>query len=267
MNNKLGLIAGEGKYPQIVAREASERSVTVCAVALNGITAPGLEKYADKIFWMNIGQLGKLIKTFKNEGVTEVVMAGKTPKTLMFSEIKPDFRAAALFFRLKNRKDDSILTGVADELKKEGIILQNSTYYISSMMAKKGVLTKKIPTKNEFKDIEFGWEIAQEMGRLDIGQCVVVKDQAILAIEAIEGTDEAIKRGGILGGKGSVAVKVSKPNQDMRFDVPAIGLETVKSLMEAGTSVLAIEAEKTIIFDQEGMLKLADQAGISIIVK
>ncbi len=262
--NKLGLIAGEGKFPKLVARNAKESGRKVVAVALQGITTPDLSKYVDKLYWIYIGQLGKLIKIFAKEGITEAVMAGKTPKTLMFSKIKPDLRAAAFFFRLKNRKDDSILKGVAEELAREGIMLQDSTTYISSMMPKEGLLTKRSPTKNELKDIQFGWEMAREMGRLDIGQCVVVKDLAVLAIEAIEGTDEAIKRGGKLGGEGSVAVKISKPNQDMRFDVPAVGIQTVKSLIEAKSSVLAVEAEKTIMFDQEEMVKLADETGISI---
>lgn len=264
--NKLGLIAGKGKFPLIVAEKARESGYEVFAVAFRGITASGLEEHVNKIFWIHIGQLGKLIKTLKKEEITEAVIAGGVPKVLIYSEVKPDLRAAALMLRLKNRKDDSILKEIAEELKNEGIILQDSTRYISSMISKKGLLTKRSPTKNEFKDIEFGWEIAKEMGRLDIGQCVIVKNQAVLAIEAIEGTDEAIKRGGRLGEEGSVAVKVSKPNQDMRVEVPAVGIQTAKSLIEARASVLAIEAEKTIIFDQEEMLKLANQAGISIIV-
>ena len=192
-------------------------------------------------------------------------MAGKVSKTFMFKDIRPDLRAIALYMRLKDRKDDSLLLGIVSELEKEGIRVEEPTRYVPHLLAEKGVITKRKPKKEELKDIEFGWPIAKEMGRLDIGQTVVVKNMAVLSVEAIEGTDAAIRRAGELGRGGIVVIKVAKPKQDMRFDAPVIGLNTIRTLKEAKAAALCIEAGKTILLEKEDMIKLADKEKICII--
>ena len=248
---KIGLIAGNGNLPAVYAKILNKEGFKVIAIALKEETSSELEKYVDKIHWISVGQLAKLIKTLKNEDISKVIMIGKVKKTLMFRNIKPDLRAMALLAKISNLKDDSILGAVADELAKEGISLEDSTKYLSPMLVEKGILTNRKLTKQEKADVEFGWEIAKEMGRLDIGQSVVIKDKAVLAIEAIEGTDEAIKRGGKLGNGQAVVIKVSKPNQDMRFDVPVIGVNTIQALKDVQASALAVEAGKVIFTDKE----------------
>jgi hypothetical protein len=202
---------------------------------------------------------------FKQEGVVDVLMAGGIKKTRFFGNTMPDLRGMAMLAKMVHKKDDSLLRAVADELKSEGIIVRESTLYLDSIVAQKGILTKRKPAKPERQDIEFGWQMAKEIGRLDIGQTVVLKDQVILAVEAIEGTDEAIRRGGVLCGKGAVVVKVCKPQQDLRFDLPAIGTQTIRSMAEVKASCLAIEAGKTIILERETVIRDADRADITII--
>jgi DUF1009 family protein len=214
--NKIGLIAGNGTFPIAFARAAAQKGLQVIAVAHEGETKPELADLVDSIFWVKVGQLGKIISIFKEQGVVDVLMAGGIKKTRFFSNTMPDMRGMALLAKMVNKKDDSLLRAVADELESEGITVRESTLYLDSIVAQQGPLTKRKPTKAERKDIEFGWQMAKEIGRLDIGQTVVVKDQAILAVEAIEGTDEAIRRGGRLCGKGAIVVKVCKPNQDLR---------------------------------------------------
>ncbi len=192
-------------------------------------------------------------------------MAGGVSKKFMFGDIKPDLRALSLLLRLKDRKDDTILRTLAEELEGEGIIINEATAYIKSILAEHGTLTKREPTPEEWNDIEFGVEIAREIGRIDIGQCVVVKNRAVLAIEAIEGTDEAIRRGGRLGNHGAVIVKVRKPGQDIRFDLPTVGPDTIKSMQEVDASVLAVEAGMTVMIDRDTLIKSADETGISIV--
>jgi DUF1009 family protein len=188
------------------------------------------------------------------------------PKELLYkSKISPDLREIKLLFALKDRSDDSIMLAIARELKKEGMTLLNTTDFSSRLLTPEGVLTDNGPTEEEWKDIAFGWGIAKEMGRLDIGQTVVIKSQAVMAIEAIEGTDEAIKRGGKLAGSGSVVIKVSKPHQDMRFDVPVVGLATLRSMLEVNARVLTVEAEKSILLKRERLLKEANEAGIAVV--
>lgn len=261
----IGLIAGDGQFPILFAEGVKKDGLRVVAVGLKDITNPILNDYVDKLHWIRVGQLGGLIKALKSEKIKKVVMAGKVPKTLMFTKIRPDIRAVSLYIKLKDRKDDSILLGIVSELEKEGIMVEEPTKYLSYLLADKGIITKKRPTKNEMKDIEFGFAIAKEMGRLDIGQTVVVKDRAVLAVEAIEGTDEAIKRGGELGRNGVVVIKAAKPKQDMRFDAPVVGLNTIKTLKEVKAKALAVEAGKTILIEKEEMLKMANSEGLSII--
>jgi len=262
---KIGLIAGNGDFPLEFAKAAKRQGLTVVAVAHEGETLPELAQWTDAIVWIKVGQLGKLIKTFQEHGVRDVLMAGGIKKTRLFDGGLPDLRGAALLARMLAKKDDSILRAVAEELESEGITVRESTLYLDSLLAPPGILTKRRPTKEEWKDISFGWQMAKEIGRLDIGQTVVVKDQAVLAVEAIEGTDEAIRRGGRLCREGAVVVKICKPQQDLRFDLPATGLQTVKTMREVKASCLAIEADRTIMIQREAVLSEANAAGVAIV--
>jgi UDP-2,3-diacylglucosamine hydrolase len=268
---KLGLIAGNGRFPLLFAKGARDNKVPIIAVGIEGETSPEIERYVEKLYWVGVAQIGKLIKIFKNEQITKAVMAGGLTKTNMFSSFRnlrflPDLRTINLWYRhVKRRDDHSLLEAVANELLKDGIELQNSTLYVPQLLAQKGVLTKKQPSEKEMEDIHFGWPIAKEIARFGIGQCIVVKEKVVLAVEALEGTDEAIRRGEKLGKEDIVVIKVSKHNFDPRFDIPTVGLETIKTLKEASASVLALEAGKTLILDAEETIKAADLAGIAII--
>ncbi|MDI6727809.1 MAG: UDP-2,3-diacylglucosamine diphosphatase LpxI, partial [Thermodesulfovibrionales bacterium] len=212
------------------------------------------------------GKLGELIDTLKKFDVKEAIMAGKVSKTLLYkSKLTPDMRAVKLLFSLKDKSDDSILNAITKELEKEGIHVIDTPTFSPHLLTPEGVLTDDPPTMDEWKDIEFGWRIAKEIGRLDIGQTVVVKGQAVMAVEAIEGTDEAILRGGKLSGEGAVVIKVSKPHQDMRLDVPVIGLDTLKSMVEVGARVIAVEAQRSMIVNREQLIKEAEESGISVV--
>lgn len=263
---KLGLIAGTGELPKVIASEARLQGYTVIAIALEPLADKSLSSYVDEIKWVNVGRFGKIVDSLKKYGIKKAVMAGKVPKSLLHkSKIMPDLRAVKLLFSLKDRSDDSILIAIAKELEKEGINLLDIIPFSSGLLTPEGVLTEDRPTEDEWKDIAFGWRIAKEIGRLDIGQTVVVKNQAVMAVEAIEGTDEAIKRGGRLAGKGAVVIKVSKPNQDMRFDVPAVGLNTLKAMVEVGARVLSVEPKNSIILNRDKMIKESKKAGIAIV--
>jgi len=263
---KLGLIAGSGALPAAVAAEARSAGYSVAAIALQHLADHNLGSAVDEISWVSVGKLGVIIDTLKKAGVKEAVMAGKVPKSLLYkSRIVPDLRAVKLLFSLKDRSDDAIMLAITNELEKEGIRLLKTTDFCKGLLTQAGVLTKSKPTEAEMKDIAFGWEIAKEIGRLDIGQTIVVKDRAVMAVEAIEGTDEAIKRGGKLAGSGAVVIKISKPQQDMRFDVPVVGEDTLKAMIEVKARVLAVEAHKSILVVRDAMVSHADKASISII--
>ncbi len=264
---KIGLIAGNGEFPIAFARAAKEKGMEVIAVAHEDETLPELARIVDRIFWVKVGQLGKLIKIFQEQKVGNVLMAGGIKKTRLFSGAIPDLRGMTVLAKMIHKKDDSLLRAVAEELESEGITVRESTLYLDNLLARPGALTKRKPSGNEQQDIEFGWQTAKEIGRLDIGQTVVVKDQAVLAVEAIEGTDEAIRRGGRLCREGAVVVKICKPHQDLRFDLPAIGLQTLKSMHEVKASCLAIEAGKTIILNREAVIAEADRTGIAILAR
>jgi DUF1009 family protein len=261
----IGLIAGGGRFPFMVASSARKRGIRVVAVAHLGDTDPALADSVDKITWIKLGQLGKLISSFKKDGVRKALMAGTITKTRMFGKVRPDIKGLSLLSRIVVLHDDGILRALAAELDKEGIEIVSSIQYLPELLSPKGYLTKKRPGRKQEADIRFGWKVAKELGRLDIGQCVVVRDKTVLALEAIDGTDETIKRGGRIAGKDAVIVKVSKPDQDLRFDVPSVGLETIKVMSEVKASVLAVEAGKTLIFDKPEMLKYADSLGISVV--
>jgi hypothetical protein len=263
---KLGLIAGIGELPLAVAEEARTKGYEVIAVGLEPLANKALSSAVNEMQWINVGKLGDIIGYLKKSGVKKAVMAGKVPKSLLYkSKITPDLRAIKLLFTLKDKSDDSILLAIARELKKDGITLLNTTEFTTSLLAPEGVITTEGPTENEWKDIAFGWKIAKEIGRLDIGQTVVIRNQAVMAIEAIEGTDEAIRRGGILAGGGAVIIKVSKPQQDMRFDVPVVGPDTIRSMIAVQARVLAVESQKSILLQRERIAREAEAAGMSIV--
>jgi DUF1009 family protein len=263
---KLGIIAGNGKFPLILAENARAEGLEVVAVALSEEADPSIEKLADKVYWLSITQLGKLIKTFKKEGVTKAVMAGQVIKRRMYTSdiLKLDMTAARLWARLPDRRGDTILSAVADELAENGIELLDSTSYMDPYLATKGVMTKSRPTDAELADVEFGYKMAKVVAEHDIGQSVVVKDLSVVAVEAVEGTDNCIRRAGELGKGGIVVVKVSKKGHDMRFDVPVVGMRTVEALKDAGARVLAVEAGKTLMLEKEEFLAAADAGGICV---
>jgi UDP-2,3-diacylglucosamine hydrolase len=262
---RIGLIAGNGRFPIIFADNAKKLGYHVSAVAHEGETEPELASHVDRIHWIKIGQLNKLIKAFKDDGVHQAVMLGGIKKTHVFTTVRPDFRTLAMATRLALWKDDDILRELAKELEREGIAICESTFGLEGILVEEGTLTARAPSEKEWEDIRYGWEVAHDIGRLDIGQCVVIKDRVVVAVEAVEGTDGAIKRGGDLAKEGAVVVKRSKPQQDLRFDLPAVGPRTIEVMASVKASVLAIEAGRTILLDREIMLEKAKSACIAIV--
>ena len=263
--DKIGVIAGGGQFPLLFAKAAHSQGLKVYAAAHQGETDETLEDHVERLQWVKLGQLGKIIDFFKQEGIRKAVFIGSITKINIFRDVRPDLKGLGLWNKINIKQDDAILRAVADRLEKDGIEVVASTGYVPELLFPKGILTSKKPTKDQMSDVVFGWEIARSLGNLDIGQCVVVGGGSILAVEAIEGTDATIKRGSGLGQGNTVVVKVCKPNQDERFDVPSIGVETIKTMSEAGARVLAIEAGKAIVFNRQEMIELADQHGIVII--
>jgi len=266
MGEKLGIIAGNGKFPLILAENARMAGLEVVAVAFRDETDPAIERLAAKTCWQSITQLGKAIRTFKDEGVEKAVMAGQVAKRRMYTSdiLKLDMSFARLWFSLPNRRGDSILAAIAEEFSKNGIEIIDSTLYMGPSLAVKGVMTKKKPSETQMADVEFGYNMAKAVAEHDIGQSVVVKDLSVVAVEAVEGTDACIRRGGELGKGSVVVVKVSRKGHDMRFDVPTVGLGTLETLKEASASVLAVEAGKTIMLEKERFISGADAAGICV---
>lgn len=261
---KIGLIAGKGQFPLLCAQAARGRGIQVVAVAHRDETAPELAKLVEEFHWVYVGQLGKIIRIFKSANVRQAMMAGGINRGRLFKHFRPDLRAISLIRQVGVGHDDRLLRAVAGELESEGITIVPATIFLEELMASAGPLGRHRPSANQMKDIEYGFQMAKEIGRLDIGQCAVVRHQVVVALEAVEGTDETIRRGGRLAGPGTVVVKVCKPGQDLRFDLPAVGLGTITAMQEAGAKVLAVEAGKTLIFDRADMLKQADQAGIVV---
>ncbi len=262
---RIGLIAGNGRFPIIFAENARRMGFAVSAVAHIGETTPELEQHVERIHWIKVGQFNKLIKALKGDGVRQAVMLGGIKKTHVFTTVSPDLRALAIFSRLREWKDDAILREVAAELESEGIRIRESTFGLRGILVEKGPVTKRSPGKKEWEDIRFGWAVAKEIGRQDIGQCVVIKDKVVVAVEAVEGTDEAIRRGGALARNRAVVVKRSKPHQDLRFDLPAIGPATIATMESVKASVLAVEADRTVLLDREETIRKAEGAGIAIV--
>ncbi len=264
----LGLIAGKGSLPKAIAEEAIKRGYTVIAIALQPLAGDSLKPFVNELFKIHIGRLGEVIKRLKEHSITEVVIAGKVTKKLLYQHKKslvPDLRAVKFLLSLSNRSDDTILNAVKKELEKDNIKLLKATSFTKNLLTTKGVLTRKVPKKDQWNDIEFGWRVAKEIGRLGIGQTIVVKGTAVMAVEAIEGTDEAIIRGGMLAGKDAVVIKVSRPKQSMFMDIPVVGIDTLLSMKKSHAKVLALEAGKSIIVDKENFIKEADRARISIV--
>jgi len=269
----IGLLAGWGSFPVVFARAAKAHGYGVRCFALEGMASEELADICDDIVYGGVGKLGKAIRYFRRGNVKRAVMAGKVEKRVMFDPFKifkylPDWRAINVWYRyaLENRKDDTILLAVIREFERDKIIFESALNFCPELLVRHGFLTKRQPTAAQWKDIRFGFEMAKEMGRLDIGQTVVINEMAVIAVEAIEGTDECIRRSGALCRRGGMTiVKVAKPNQDMRFDVPAIGVQTLQSMREAGARVLAVEAGMTILLDEPAVISLADKLGIVIV--
>ncbi|MDH3921408.1 MAG: UDP-2,3-diacylglucosamine diphosphatase LpxI [Desulfobulbaceae bacterium] len=264
-SDKIGIIAGGGQFPLLFARAVRRHGLKVYAVAHQGETDETLADQVDALQWVRLGQLGKIIDFFKKEGVIKTVFIGSITKTNIFRDVRPDLKGLGLWNKIDIKQDDSILRAIADRLAKDGIEVVASTSYVPELLFPQGILTRKKLTKEQKNDIVFGWKIARAMGGLDIGQCVVVRNQTVLAVEAIEGTDAAIRRGGTLGKEKAVVVKLKKPNQDLRFDLPAVGEKTIVSMLEVKAAVLAVEAGYALFFDRESVIQAADAAGLVVV--
>ena len=261
----LGIIAGNGVYPRLIADAARKAGVEkTVAAAFTGETDPILEQRVDVVEWMRVGQLGRLLTFFRGRDVHHAIMAGQiAPKNLF--DLRPDLKALMLLGKLKERNAESIFVAIADELAKIDIDLLPATTFLEDSLAQSGLIAGPKLSPRQEHDVELGWNAAKEIARLDIGQTIIVKNGTIIAVEALEGTNEAIKRGGNLAREDAVMVKVSKPNQDMRFDVPVIGVETVRIASESGVRAIAVEAEKTLLLEREAVANLAETASISIV--
>jgi UDP-2,3-diacylglucosamine hydrolase len=262
---KYGIIAGNGSFPFLVLDGARRAGVSLAVVAIKEETDPRIDDGEEDVKWVGIGQLGKMISFFKDRGVDNVMMAGQVKHAQIFSGALPDLRMVKMLWGLPRKNTNALIGGVAAELAKEGIELIDSTFFIREQLATEGVLTKRQPTATESANIEYGLHIASEIARLDLGQTIVVRAQACVAIEAMEGTDATIKRAGELARGKLTVVKVAKPAQDMRFDVPVVGLPTIQTMIDAGATCLSITSGKTLIFDRDEMLKLANAHGVAIV--
>jgi len=261
----LGIIAGSGVYPLLLANAARKAGVNrIVAAAFHGETDPALAQQVDHIEWMRVGQLGRLISTFKSATVRDAIMAGQIAPANLF-DLRPDVRALVLLAKLKQRNAESIFSAIAAELDANGVKLLPATSFLENHLAPAGMIAGKKLGRRQQEDVRYGFEIAKEISRLDIGQTVVVKNGTVLAVEAFDGSNAAIRRGGALAGKGAVVVKVSKPDQDLRFDVPVIGAETIKTAAEASIAVIAAEAGRTLLLDRTAVVEAANRAGISLV--
>ena len=263
---KYGLIAGNGRFPMMVLEGARERGAEIVVAAIKEETSPEVEGFAVPVEWLSVGQLGKLLGFFKREKVTHAIMAGQVKHHQIFRlNALPDLKMVKLLARLATKNTDSLLGAVAGELAAEGITLVDSTLFLGAFLATEGVMTRRAPTKDERADIEYGLSIAREIARLDLGQTIAVKDRAVVAVEAMEGTDAVITRAGeITRQRAFVVVKVAKPNQDMRFDVPVVGLRTMETMKQAGATAIHLTAGKTLLFDKPELLEYANKQRIAI---
>ncbi len=278
-NGKLGLIAGNGRFPFLLLEAARAHGLTVVVAAIKEETEPEMDERAAadpgvKVFWQSLGELSKLIETFKAEGVTRAVMAGQVRHKQIFSSIRPDWRLAKLLMSLRTKNTDMLLGAVAKVLADEGIELISSTAYLEPLLATAGVMTRRAPNDEELRDIAYGQTVARGIAGFDLGQTVVIAAQACVAVEAMEGTDATIARAGELcrpqeadesEARALTVVKVAKPNQDMRFDVPVVGVPTIAAMRAAGATCLCVEAGRTLLFDRAAMVEAADAAGIAVV--
>jgi DUF1009 family protein len=262
---KFGLIAGNGQFPFLVVEGARKQGASLAIAAIKEETDKRIDEVADDVTWVGIGQLGKMISYFKSRGVTKAIMAGQVKHVQIFSGSLPDVRMLKMLWNLPKRNTDALIGGVADELASEGIELLDSTYFLQDHLAPNGVLTKREPTDIERGNIEYGLHIADEIARLDLGQTIVIRAKACVAIEAMEGTDATIRRAGELAKGKLTVVKVAKPDQDMRFDVPVVGAPTIEAMIAAGATCLSITAGKTLVFDRDEMLASANKNNICVI--
>ena len=260
-----GLIAGNGRFPFLVLEGARSQGIEMAVIALKEEASPELEKIAKRLHWVSIGELSKTIELLQQEGVTQAVMAGQVKHNKIFGAIRPDWKLAKVLFSLPGKNTDALIGAVARVLEDEGIRLVDSTIFLKPLVPEPGVLTRRAPNEHEAEDIAYGIGVARQIAGMDVGQTVVISDRACVAVEAMEGTDETIVRAArIAGGKPLVVVKVSKPGQDMRFDVPVVGLPTIEQMKTAGATALAVDAGRTLLFDREKLIDLADAAGIAI---
>jgi len=260
-----GLIAGNGRFPFLVLEGARSQGIEMAVIAIKEEADPDLEGRVNRLHWVSLGELSKTIDLLHKEGVKQAVMAGQVKHTKIFSSIRPDWKLAKLLFALPRKNTDALIGAVAKVLEDEGIQLVDSTLFLKPLVPEAGVLTQRTPNENESADMAYGLVIARQIAGMDIGQTVVVSDKACVAVEAMEGTDETILRASRLAsGKQLVVVKVSKPKQDMRFDVPVVGLPTIQQMWACGATALAVEAGRTLFFDREKLIELANQAGIAI---
>jgi DUF1009 family protein len=265
MDEKIGLIAGSGQFPILFSQIAIKNGFSVFTAAYVNEADQVLTQLSEKIQWVHLGQVKRLIKFFKQNDVHRAVMLGAIRKTRLFTDVKPDMRAMSIIAGIRHTHDDAIMRAFADNLEKEGIKIESSTFLLPELLATKGVWTIRKPSRSERKDIALGFPIAREIGRLGIGQSVVVGGGSILAVEAIDGTDATIKRGGQLGKGEAILVKICKPNQDFRFDIPSVGVQTIHTMSQYDVRVIAIEAGKTIVFDRSEMIRTANEYNIAII--
>lgn len=267
---RLGLIAGNGTFPFLVLDAARTLGHTITIIAVREEASPRLEEAAARepragLHWVSLGQLGRAIEVMREAGVTHAVMAGQVKHVKIFSGIVPDRVLLSVLLKLRSRNTDALISGVADVLRDHGIALLDSTAFLTPLLAPPGVLTARPPTEDEQHDLDFGYPIADRIAALDIGQTIVVKSAAVVAVEAMEGTDDVIARAGRLAGAGARVVKVAKPGQDMRFDVPVVGAATIEAMRAAGATALSVDAEKTLMIDGEDVVRAANAAGITIV--
>ena len=261
---KFGLIAGNGKFPFMVVEGARQSGVPLVVAAIREETDPEMDHRADRVKWVGIGQLGRMIRFFKEEGVEKAIMAGQVKHVQIFSRAVPDARMLKVLLKLPRRNTDALIGAIASELQSEGIELVDSTCFLQDSLPQSGTLTRREPSKQECEDVDYGLEIARDMGGLDLGQTFVVRGKACVAIVEMEGTDETIRRAGRLVNGRLTVVKVAKPNQDMRFDVPVVGVPTIEAMIEAGATCLSITSGKTLMFDRIDMIRAAEKHKISI---
>jgi len=264
-SNSWGLIAGNGRFPFLVLEGARSQGIDMAVIAIKEETDPDLGKLAQRLHWVSLGELSKTIDLLHQEGVTQAVMAGQVKHNKIFSAIRPDWKLAKVLFALPKKNTDSLIGAVAKVLEDEGIRLVDSTVFLKPLLPDAGVLTRRKPSQEECADMAYGLSLARNIAAMDIGQTIVVSSQACIAVEAMEGTDETIARAArIAVGSPLVVVKVSKPKQDMRFDVPVVGLPTIATMKASGATALAIDAQRTLLFDREALIAAANDAGIAI---